>query len=312
MRAVAISDYGNPGSYRLQDVADPTAGPDRVVVEVQAASINPVDYKILAGYLDGLFPTIWPIVPGWDVAGTIVEVGPAVAVVRPDLVPGAKVVGYARLDFVGAGTWAERVAVPMNGLALAPRNLDAVQAACLPLAGLTSYQLLTEGVNIQAGETVLIHAASGGVGHLAVQIARSMGATVIGSASAKNQDFVRSLGAQPVEYGPGLPEQVKALAPLGVDAVLDLVGGEAIEQTPQLLREGGRWASITDAARAAELGGNYVFVRPQPDQLAGLSRLADAGQLVPHVASVHSLEDVNAAVTQAQNGVRGKVVLQVP
>ncbi|MFA7267632.1 MAG: NADP-dependent oxidoreductase, partial [Candidatus Nanopelagicales bacterium] len=299
MRAVAATQYGGPETYSVSEVPDPTTGPDRIVVKVEAASINPVDYKILAGALDGAFPVVWPIVPGWDVAGEVLAVGPAVSALRPELVPGAKVFGYARLDFVGAGTWAQQVAMPMRGLALAPQNLDAAHASCLPLAGLTAYQLLTEAVAVQPGECVLIHAASGGVGHLAVQIARSLGATVIGSASAKNQEFVRGLGAQAVEYGDGLPAQVRELAPDGVDAVLDLVGGLAIEQTPDLLGPNGRWATITDATRAAELGGSYVFVRPDPVQLAELARLADSGAVVPRVHAVHDLDAVSEAVTES-------------
>lgn len=311
MRALAVAEYGGPETYAIAEVPDPSTGPDRIVVKVAAASINPVDYKILAGALDGAFPTIWPLVPGWDVAGEVIAVGPAVRALRPELVPGAAVIGYARMDFVGAGTWAQMVSMPMRGLALAPKNLDASHASCLPLAGLTAYQLLTEAVEVQPGERVLIHAASGGVGHLAVQIARSLGATVIGSASAKNQDFVRSLGADAVEYGDGLPTQVRSLAPDGVDAVLDLVGGLAIEQTPGLLRPGGRWATITDAERAGELGGTYVFVRPDPTQLAELARLADRGDLVPRVHATYDLDAVGDAVNESMRSIPGKVVLAI-
>lgn len=288
---------------------DPTTGPDRVVVAVHAASINPVDYKILAGYLDGAFPVIWPLTPGWDVAGEILEVGPAVALTRPELIPGARVFGYARMDFIGAGSWADKIAMPERGLALAPTQLNLTEASCLPLAGLTAYQLLTEAVDIQAGERVLIHGASGGVGHLAVQIARSLGGIVIGSASLANHDFVRSLGAEPIEYGSKLPDLVTAIAPEGVDAVIDLVGGIAIDQTLEVLRPGGRWATVTDAQRAAELGGSYVFVRPDVSQLVRLAELADSGTLIPHVQSAHPLVDVNTAVAEATRGPRGKVVL---
>lgn len=311
MKAIATYSYGGPDACQLMDVPDPTTGPDRIVVRVAAASVNPVDYKILRGDLDGVFPTIWPLVPGWDVVGEIVEIGPAVSVVRPELVPGATVFGYARMDFVGAGTWAELVAMPLRSVALAPSDLEPASASCIPLAGLTGYQLLTEGVEIQPGEVVLIHGASGGVGHLAVQLARSLGAKVIGTTSPKNADFVRALGAQPVEYGAGLLTQVRALYPDGVDCVLDLVGGEAIEQTPSLLKSGGRWATITDATRAAELGGKYIFVRAEAGQLTELARLADCGELVPHVAQAFTLDQASEAVKSAIAGVRGKVVLVV-
>ena len=305
MRALAIDSYGGPEVLQLQDVPEPKVGPDSVLVDVAAASINPVDYKIMQGYLDAAFPVVFPLVLGWDVAGRVAATGPAVRSVRV----GQEVMGYARMDFVGAGTWADRVAVPARGVAPAPTQVSAVDASCLPLAGLTAWQSLVEVLQIGSGDTVLVHAASGGVGHLAVQIALAQGARVIGSASARNADFLRGLGAEPVEYGEGFAEQVRALAPAGVDAAVDLAGGAGLEQLPDLVRTPGRFASVVDAETVQRLGGTYVFVRPDAGHLGALTALVEAGRLRPTVQATHPLAGVRGAVEEAMAGVRGKVVL---
>ncbi len=307
MRAVALDQYGDPRELAVREVDEPKVGPDTVLVRTAAASINPVDYKIAQGLLDGRFPVLWPLVLGWDVAGEVVGLGPAVR----GLEVGQRVVGYARKDHLGGGTWAELVGVPARGVVPAPERLDDVASSCLPLAGLTAWQSLVEVLEVGTGDTVLVHAATGGVGHLAVQIARSRGASVIGTCSGRNTAYLRSLGAEAVEYGEGFEDRVRGLAPDGVDAVLDLVGGEALTASPGLLRaaSAGRLVSVVDADTVRSLGGTYVFVRPDAGQLAELTRLADAGELVPEVQSVHPLDDVRVAVSQARAGVRGKVVL---
>ena len=308
MRAVALDQYGSPEDLAVREADDPRTGPDSVLVRVRAASINPVDYKIAQGALDGAFPVLWPLVPGWDVAGEVVALGPAVR----GLEVGQRVFGYNRKDHLGGGSWAELVAVGARGIAPSPSSLDDVAASCLLLAGLTAWQSLVEVLQVGAGDTVLVHAATGDVGHLAVQIARSRGAEVIGTCSARNTDYLRSLGATAVEYGDGLVERVREVAPDGVDAVLDLVGGPALEASGDLLATPGRLVSIVDADTVQRLGGTYVFVRPDVAQLGELARLADAGELVPHVQSTHPLDQVVAAVAEASAGVRGKVVLTVP
>ena len=160
MRAVALEQYGGPEVLALREVPDPKTGPDTVLVRTAAASINPVDYKIMQGFLDGGFPSLWPLVLGWDVAGEVVGVGPAVRGVEV----GQQVVAYARKDHLGGGTWADLVALPARAVAAAPTALDAAAASCLPLAGLTAWQALVEVLAVGAGDTVLVHAASGGVG----------------------------------------------------------------------------------------------------------------------------------------------------
>lgn len=309
MRAAVADEYGGPEVLQVREVDEPKVGPDYVLVRVGAASLNPVDYKCLAGGIDAFFPVLWPLIPGWDVAGEVVGVGPAVRHVAV----GQQVFGYARKDFVGAGTWAEQVAVPARGVGPAPEGLDAVAASCLPLAGLTAWQSLVEDLDVGEGDTVLIHAATGGVGHLGTQIARARGARVIGTCSEPHHDFLRQLGGEPVTYGDGLADRVRELAPDGVDAVADFFGGDSLAASDGLVTTPERVVSIRDPQGAKERGGTYVFVRPDVDGLAALADLVGSGRLTPHVQSVHDLDAVRDAVTEASAGkVAGKVVLRVP
>ncbi|MEY9968008.1 NADPH:quinone reductase-like Zn-dependent oxidoreductase [Streptacidiphilus sp. MAP12-16] len=308
MKAITYRTYGGPDVLEYGDRPDPKAGPDSVLVKVRAASVNPVDWKIQAGYMDSMVDAIFPVVPGWDVAGVVEQVGVSIT----EFAPGDEVIGYVREDMVARGTFAEYVAAPIRTLARKPANLSFEEAAGLPLAGLTAYQTLTKALGIRSGETVLVHAAAGGVGSLAVQIARALGARVIGTASERNHDYLRSLGAEPVRYGDGLAEWVKELAPEGVDGVLDLIGGEALAMSPALLAEGGRLASVADGS-VIGLGGRYVFVRPDAQDLAALTALAESGRLRVEVAATFPLERAADAQRLNMDGhTRGKVVVTVP
>ena len=303
-----MNQYGGPDVLKLvTDAPDPKVGPDFVLVRVKAAGVNPVDWKIRSGGLDGLFQTDFPVVPGWDVAGVVERVGPAVS----EFSPGDEVVGYVREDHVSRGTYAELVAAPVRTLGRTPARLSWAEAAGLPLAGLTAYQALVRALGVNEDDTVLVHAASGGVGSFAVQIALAKGARVIGTASPRNHDHLRSLGAEPVAYGPGLVDDVRRLVPGGVPAVLDLVGGEALEVTPSLLAAKGRWASIVDPS-VTERGGRYVFVRPDPTDLAALASLVDDGRLTVPVAKTFPLAEAAEAHRLSEEGhTRGKIVLTV-
>ena len=305
MRAITYSQYGTPGSLTLTDVPDPRVGPGEVLIRVRSASVNPVDWKVMGGYLDGLMQVDFPAIPGWDVSGVVEAVG----LDTPEYAVGDEVIAYARKDWVQHGTFAELVAAPVRTVARKPKSLDWHQAAGLPLAGLTAYQLLNR-LGTSKGDTVLVHAAAGGVGLLAVQIARHLGARVIGTASEGNHEFLRELGAEPVTYGVGLVERVRELAPEGVDVVLDLVGG-VLETTKAVLAEGGRHGSITDGT-VAEAGGISAWVRPDPTDLQVLADLADAGKLTVPVSEVFALEDAAKAYALSQGGhVRGKIAIEV-
>lgn len=308
MRAVVADGYGGPEVLGVQEVDDPKSGPDDVLVRVHAASLNPVDAKIVAGKLDGAFPVVRPLIPGWDLAGEVVAIGPAVRHVEV----GQQVFGYARKDHVGTGSWAELISINARAVAPAPVTLDAVAVSCLPLAGMTAWQALVEDLAIGEGDRLLIHGATGGVGHLATQIALARGARVIGTCSEPNHDLLHALGGEPVTYGEGLADRVRELAPDGVDAIADLAANGALEASDDLLRVPGRVVSILDPQGAADRGGTYMFVRPDVGHLGALAELADGSKLTPHVQSVHALEDVQAAVSEATSGkVRGKVVLAI-
>ena len=307
MRAITYSRYGGPDVLEVTDLPTPKVGPDSVLVRVRAASVNPVDWKVRAGYLDAIMDVTFPAVPGWDVAGVVERVG----LDTPELSVGDEVYGYVRRDWVQGGTFAEYVAAPVRTLARKPANLSFEEAAAVPLAGLTAYQAIRRA-GVHEGQTVLVHAAAGGVGAFAVQIARSLGARVIGTASERNHDHLRGVGAEPVAYGDGLVERVRALAPDGIDVVLDFGGDDLVETTKALLADGGAVASVVDAAARDELGGHYVWVRPSTEDLDALTDLIEAGTVTVDVAEVFELADAAAAHEASQTGhVRGKVVVRV-
>ncbi|MZF90900.1 NADP-dependent oxidoreductase [Streptomyces sp. SID5643] len=307
MKAISYSRYGGPEVLAFGEVRDPKVGPDAVLVKVRAASVNPVDWKAREGYLDGILAPVFPVVPGWDVSGVVVRPGVAVS----EFGVGDEVIGYVREDFLSRGTFAEYVAAPLRSLARKPRNLSFEEAAGLPLVGLTAYQMLVDVLQVKRGETVLVHAASGGVGSIAVQLGAHLGARVIGTASESNHDFVRGLGGEPVVYGEGLGERVRGLAPEGVDAVLDTVGGDALKVSANLLAPEGRLASIADND-VVEYGGRYYFVRPDAQDLQRLADLAEQGVVSVHVDATFPLERAADAHRLNQEGrTRGKIVVTV-
>jgi len=304
MKAITLQQYGGPDALELTEQPAPKVGPDQVLVRVRAAGVNPVDWKVGAGYLDAMQEVAFPLVPGWDVSGVVEQVG----LDAGEFAVGDEVMGYVRKDEVQHGTYAEYVAAPVRTLARKPAALDWHQAAGLPLAGLTAYQALHR-LGVARGETVLVHAAAGGVGSLGVQIAAALGARVIGTASERNHDFLRGLGAEPVGYGEELPARVRALAPDGVDAALDFVGGGAVEQSQQLLKDPARVLSIADHDVRAK-GGHYLFVRPDPADLAALGDLAQSGRLTVPVERALPLAEAAESWRLSQQGrTRGKLVL---
>ncbi|MET7797122.1 NADP-dependent oxidoreductase [Streptomyces decoyicus] len=306
MKAIIANSYGGPEVLEYTDRPDPKVGPDSFLIRVKAAGVNPVDWKIVAGYLDPMMDVHFPLVPGWDVAGVVEAVGADAT----EYEVGDEVIGYVRKDEVQHGTYAELVAAPVRTLARKPASLSWQQAAGLPLAGLTAYQALAR-VGTKAGETVLVHAAAGGVGSLAVQIAVAQGARVIGTASERNHAFLRSLGAEPVTYGDGLADRVRALAPEGVDAAVDFVGGGVVDVSQELLKDRSRVASIADGEVKSK-GGHMVWVRPDTDDLTALGALADAGKLTVPVEVIIPLPEAAEAFRRSMAGrARGKIVLEV-
>ncbi len=307
MRGIAIEEFGGAETLTLRDdLPTPPVGLDTVLVRVKAAALNPVDWKIREGFLAGAFPHHFPLVPGWDLAGIVEQVGPAVR----DFAVGDEVIGYVRRDDVQYGTYAELVPAPERTLAGKPAGLTMTEAAGLPLAGLTAYQVLTEALAVQPGERVLVHAASGGVGSFAVQIATALGAHVIGTASARNHGYLRDLGAaETIDYSAGpISKQLEEKA----DAVIDLVGGDALEDAPAQVDDPSRIVSIIDPATVLGLGGRYVFVRPSATQLSTLAAWAEDGRLRVTIGATYPLAKAAEAHRALQDGhSRGKIVLEI-
>lgn len=306
MKAVFYSKYGDPGVLEYGDQPEPKVGPDTVLIEVKATSVNPVDWKVMAGYLDGAITAHFPVIPGWDVAGVVIQPGPAV----PEFSAGDEVMGYVRMDTVGQGTFAERVSAPVRTLSRKPSNLSWAEAATVPLTGLTALQTL-DALEVADGDTVLIHNGAGGVGTFGIQIARARGAHVIATASERNHDFLRELGAEPVAYGDGVADRVREIAPDGVSAVVDFVGGEDWQASLDVLTRPGRVASVADA-EVKEHGGQYIFVRPVAEDLSTLADLIEAGKVKPVLAETYPLEQAADAFLANMDGhTRGKIAVTV-
>jgi NADPH:quinone reductase-like Zn-dependent oxidoreductase len=294
MRAIAIDEFGGREKLRLADVPEPRLLPDGVRIAIEVAGVNPVDWKTREGRQVPRFPHVFPVVLGWDAAGVVEEVGAAVTRVSP----GDEVFAYCRKHFIGEGTYCEQVVVPQEFVAAKPASLSWEEAGAVPLAALTAWQCLVDRLEIAEGETVLVHAAAGGVGHFAVQFAVALGARVVGTASAANEEFVRGLGAEFLDY------RTRRL-PTNVDAALDPIGGETLELTK---RVADRVVSIVEPGA----GHAYHYVRPDGVQLAEIGRMLDEGRLRVHVQQAFPLEEAVAAHELLEAGhVRGKLVLTV-
>jgi NADPH:quinone reductase-like Zn-dependent oxidoreductase len=308
MKAVCIYSYGGPEVLVYEDAPRPHPGAGEVLVRIHAAGINPVDWKIREGKLKELIHHTFPLVLGWDVSGVVESVGPATTRLKP----GDEV--YSRPDIACDGAYAEFMVVKETELALKPKSIDHIHAAAIPLAGLTVWQSLFDAADLIAGQRVLIHAAAGGVGHLAVQIAKWKGAHVIATASAKNHDFVRDLGAdQVIDHRAIRFEDV--VEPL--DVVFDTVGGETQEQSWKVIKRGGILVSIAspppaDTALTYGVRQAFVFTKPNARQLADLASLVDSEKLKVIVETVLPLSDAARGQELSERGhSRGKIVLRV-
>ncbi|MFV6029056.1 NADP-dependent oxidoreductase [Streptomyces sp. NPDC056264] len=306
MRAVVVEQWGGPENLVEREVERPEPGLGEVLVRVHAAGVNPVDWKtrVSGGLIE------WGAVPavGWDVSGTVEAVGPGVGILRP----GDEVFGMPLFPRQ-AGAYAEYVVAPARHLAPKPASLTHVEAAALPLAALTAWQALVDAADVRPGERVLVHAAAGGVGHLAVQIAKARGAYVIGTASAGKHDLVRELGAdEVVDYRETPFEDVVS----EVDVVLDGIGGETAERSLKVLRDGGRLITLPgpDDVPAARDGVHASWVLVEPDHLGlrEIASLVERGLLRPVVEAVVPLAEAAKAHTLGEQGrTTGKIVLAV-
>jgi NADPH:quinone reductase-like Zn-dependent oxidoreductase len=305
MKAIRIHAYGGPEVLTYEDVPRPTPGPDEVLVRIHAASINPVDWKIRAGYLKEYIPLTLPIIPGSDASGVVEGVGMGVKGFRA----GDEV--YAMAGIGNNGTYAEYAVIAEDQLAPKPRTTDHIHAAAIPLAGLTAWHGLFEFGNLKSGQRVLIHGAAGGVGSFAVQLAKRAGAWVAGTASARNQSLLRELGVdQAIDYA-ATPFE-KAVADM--DLVIDTLGGETLQRSWTVLRKGGVLASTVEEPKPPNpaLIGKYIANRPDGQGLRELAKLAEGGKLHAIVETVLPLSEARKAMEASAGGhVRGKIVLKV-
>ncbi len=307
MKAVQIHTYGGPGVLVYEDVARPEVAAGEVLLRVHAAGVNPADWKTRSG--PARPGAMLPMILGWDVSGVVEALGPVVTEFRE----GDAVYGMIRFPQAGA-TYAEYVAAPVAHLAHKPATIDHIHAAAVPLAGLTAWQALFEKAHLTAEQTVLILGAAGGVGHLAVQLAKSQGAYVLGTASTRNIEFLHRIDVdQAIDYTATPLETVVH----NVDVVFDTVGGETREGSLRVIKQGGTLISIAfgrPSAEQAVAGVNVqgMLVRPNAAQLDQIARLIDAGQVHITVDTVLPLASARKAHELSEtHRTRGKIVLRV-
>ncbi|MFT4975753.1 MAG: NADPH:quinone reductase-like Zn-dependent oxidoreductase [Myxococcota bacterium] len=308
MKAIRIHSYGDVETLRYEDAPMPEPGADDVRVRVHAAAVNPVDWKIRAGYLAAMVPHQLPLILGWDVSGVIDKVGADVT----HLSVGDAV--YSRPDIIRDGSYAEYMVVRASEVAARPETLSHNEAAAVPLAGLTAWQGLFDHAKLKKGERVLIHAGAGGVGSFAIQLAKWAGAHVIATGSAGSEALIRDLGADGfVNYRTQRFEEVLAK----VDVVLDTIGGDTQARSIPLLRSGGRLISVVgapdaDALAAVGATGGAFMVQPSSENLGSIAQLIDAGSVRVLIDSVFPLSETRAAHEKSQTGrAKGKIVLEV-
>jgi NADPH:quinone reductase-like Zn-dependent oxidoreductase len=305
---VRIHGYGGPEVLKLEEVACPRPAAGEVLVRVHAAGVNPVDWKVREGQLKDFLKHRLPLVPGWDFSGVVAAAGPGAGRFHK----GDEV--YSRPDLARDGAYAEYIVAKEAEVARKPKSLDHIQAAAVPLACLTAWQALFDAASLQRGQRVLIHAAAGGVGTFAVQLAKWKGAYVIGTASRRNHELLRHLGADElIDYQATPFEDAVG----DVDVVLDTMAGEVQRRSWKVLKRGGILVSIlgppsAEEAAAHGVRGKPVFVRPNAGQLAEIAALVDAGTLTVVVETILPLAEARRAQELSQAGhVRGKIVLRV-
>lgn len=333
MKAFIVERYGDAGGVRAGNVPDPRAGDYDVLVRIHEASVNPLDLKTRDGDVKVILPYRVPFVLGNDLAGVVVAVGAGVT----RFTVGDEV--YARPDKNRIGTFAELIAIHQDDVATKPTTLTMEEAASIPLVGLTSWQALVERANLQPGQNVLIHAGSGGVGTIAIQLAKHLGASVATTTSTSNIDLVKRLGADVVvDYKKQAFETILH----DYDVVLDTLGGETLDKSLRVLKPGGKVISIAgppDPAFAKELGANpvvrlvmtalsfrtrqrarrhhvtysFLFMKASGDQLREVTSLIEAGAIRPVVDRVFAFESTREALAYVEEGraKAGKVVVRM-
>jgi NADPH:quinone reductase-like Zn-dependent oxidoreductase len=308
MKAIRIHNYGGPEVLQYEDAPRPKPQAGEVLVRVHAAGVNPIDWKVREGHMKDFWPHKFPLILGWDLSGVVEELGRGVSRFKI----GDEV--YSVPDSTRNGAYADYIVVRESELALKPNSLHHIRAAALPLAAVTAWQALFDAGELASGQRMLIHGGSGGVGHVAVQLAKWKGAYVFATASTKNQELLRELGVdEPIDYSEQRFEDVAR----DVDLVLDLIGGETQERSWSVLKKGGVLLSLVQppsVEKAKALGVRAAFVAGHPSgaQLAEIAKLIDSGELKPVIDRILPLSEARRAHELSQSGhTHGKIVLRV-
>jgi len=308
MKAIRIHEYGDASVMRYEEAPIPSYAADEILIRVVASSVNPVDWKIRHGHLREMITYPMPFIPGWDVSGVVDAVGSD----TKRFTVGDAV--YSRPDIARNGTYAEYVAVRESEVAAKPRNISHIEAGVLPLAGITAWEALVTVGKIQPGQRVLVHAAAGGVGTLAVQIAKAKGAYVVATASAKHQLLVESLGADEfIDYR----SQILRESTHNINLVFDTVGGATQDESWHVMAANGLLVSIVSDPKAGatlwpHLRGEFLFIQPNVMVLAQLAHLVERGKLRAVIGAEFALRDIQQAHALSETGhATGKIALYV-
>ncbi|ALL05532.1 oxidoreductase [Pedobacter sp. PACM 27299] len=311
MKAIILEEFGSADQLAIQELPKPVIKEHEVLIQVKAISINPVDIKTREGKgVSGLIKEEKPIILGWDISGIVVET-------KSDMFKAGDEV-FGMVNFPGHGkAYAEYVAAPADQLALKPSQISHADAAAATLAALTALQVLVDHAKIKAGDRVLIHAAAGGVGHYAVQIAKHLGAYVIGTSSAAKKNFIMSLGAdEHIDYAAGPLEEFTK----DIDFVLDAIGGENIDKSLKVIRKGGTIISIpsglreevTEKAKAMGINGYFTMVQSNGQNMQKIAGLLDDRSLLSHVSQTFDFDQMADAHRALETGrTQGKIVVLI-
>ncbi|CCU78146.1 Bifunctional protein: zinc-containing alcohol dehydrogenase; quinone oxidoreductase (NADPH:quinone reductase); Similar to arginate lyase [Halanaerobium saccharolyticum subsp. saccharolyticum DSM 6643] len=310
MKAIVINQYGDKNELKEEELERPEPEADEVLIEIHAAAVNPIDWKLRYGYLEDKFAFDFPIVLGWDAAGIVTEVGKDVSSFKE----GERV--FVRPELTNRGTYAEYTTAKSDLVAKIPENISFEEAAAVPLAGLTAYQCLVDVGKLESGNKVLIHAGAGGVGSFGIQIAKNMGAYVATTGSTKNVEFLESLGADEViDYTKDDFSQILE----DYDLVIDTLGGEIQDKSLNILKKGGKLVSIVgepdqEKADELEINAQSHWLIPDGEELANLAEMMKNQNLKPVVGTVFPFSEQglkDAHELSETHHARGKIVIKV-
>ena len=310
MKAAQINEYGHADAVKVQETVKPSAGVGQVLVEVHASSINPFDTMIREGYLKEMIPLKLPVTLGGDIAGIVAEVGQDVV----NLKVGDRVFGQANAVAGNSGAFAEFAVTKAEQVGPMPRNIDFTDAAAIVLVGLSAYQVIYEHIKLTSGQKILIHGGAGGIGSIAIQIAKNLGAYVATTATGDGLEFVKTIGADVViDYKTQKFEEIIN----NYDAVFDTVGDDTFERSFLVLKKGGVLVSMIaqpneQLANQYEVVNLYQSTHTSTEQLAGLAKLIDDDVVKVHVDKVFSLDQIQQAFEAREAGtIKGKVAINI-